>query len=70
MNNLKTALNFLAWWDIIFVVPMFLLFSYLPTYNIFSIVLNVLIILFTSIGLILTVHSIIAIFKRGRDKNV
>ncbi|HDZ5507718.1 TPA: hypothetical protein RTR26_003118, partial [Staphylococcus aureus] len=42
-----------------FIVPMFLLFVYLPNYNFITIFINIVIIIFFSIGLILTTHIII-----------
>ena len=51
MNNLKQALNSLGWLDLMFLIPLFFLYMYLPTYNFISILLNVLIILLVSIGL-------------------
>ncbi|MEB7755437.1 DUF6007 family protein [Staphylococcus xylosus] len=51
MNNLKQALNSLGWLDLIFLIPLFFLYMYLPTYNFISILLNVLIIILVSIGL-------------------
>ncbi|MEJ7174874.1 DUF6007 family protein [Staphylococcus caprae] len=58
MKNLKESLTMLGWWDLLFIIPMFLLFEYLPTYNFISILLNVIIIIFFSIGLILTTHML------------
>ncbi|MCM3337009.1 MULTISPECIES: DUF6007 family protein [Bacillales] len=51
MNNLKQALNSLGWLDLMFLIPLFFLYTYLPTYNFISILLNVLIIILVSIGL-------------------
>ncbi|AID43250.1 DUF6007 family protein [Staphylococcus xylosus] len=51
MNNLKQALNSLGWLDLMFLIPLFFLYMYLPTYNFISILLNVLIIILVSIGL-------------------
>ena len=50
MNNLKQALNSLGWLDLMFLIPLFFLYMYLPTYNFISILLNVLIIILVSIG--------------------
>lgn len=50
MNDLKEAMNGFGWLDLIFLIPLFLLYIYLPTYNFISIFLNVLIIILVSIG--------------------
>ncbi|HCZ0197719.1 TPA: hypothetical protein O2H24_000219 [Staphylococcus aureus] len=59
MDGLKHSLKSLGWWDLFFAIPMFLLFAYLPNYNFTTIFLNIVIIIFFSIGLILTTHIII-----------
>lgn len=51
MNNLKESLNGLGWLDLIFLIPLFFLYTYLPAYNLISVLLNVLIIILVSIGL-------------------
>ncbi|HFD6424589.1 TPA: DUF6007 family protein, partial [Staphylococcus aureus] len=56
MEDLKHSLKSLGWWDLFFAIPMFLLFAYLPNYNFITIFLNIVIIIFFSIGLILTTH--------------
>ncbi|MDW8799258.1 DUF6007 family protein [Staphylococcus pseudoxylosus] len=43
MNDLKEAMNGLGWLDLVFLIPLFFLDIYLPTYNFISILLNVLI---------------------------
>ncbi|HCZ6893086.1 TPA: hypothetical protein O3110_002437, partial [Staphylococcus aureus] len=48
-----------------FLVPMFLLFVYLPNYNFITIFINIVIIIFFSIGLILTTHIIIDNIKNN-----
>ncbi|ELL5583651.1 DUF6007 family protein [Staphylococcus aureus] len=58
MEDLKQSLKGLGWYDF-FIVPMFLLFVYLPNYNFITIFINIVIIIFFSIGLILTTHIII-----------
>lgn len=59
MEDLKHSLKSLGWWDLFFAIPMFLLFAYLPNYNFITIFLNIVIIIFFSIGLILTTYIII-----------
>ncbi|MGT0202495.1 DUF6007 family protein [Staphylococcus aureus] len=59
MEGLKHSLKSLGWWDLFFAIPIFLLFAYLPNYNFITIFLNIVIIIFFSIGLILTTHIII-----------
>ncbi|HDP2649949.1 TPA: hypothetical protein P6J42_002661 [Staphylococcus aureus] len=59
MEDLKESLKGLSWYDLFFTVSMFLLFVYLPNYNFITIFLNIVIIIFFSIGLILTTHIII-----------
>lgn len=51
MNNLKESINGLGWLDLIFLIPLFFLYTYLPAYNFISILLNVLIIILVCIGL-------------------
>ncbi len=50
MEGLKHSLKSLGWWDLFFAIPMFLLFAYLPNYNFITIFLNIVIIIFFSIG--------------------
>ncbi|UZW86867.1 DUF6007 family protein (plasmid) [Staphylococcus lugdunensis] len=64
MRKLKNSLLYLAWWDLFFIIPMFLLFIYLPTYNLVSVLLNIVIVVFFSMGLILTTHILWNYFKR------
>lgn len=59
MQDLKQSLKGLGWYDLFFTVSMFLLFVYLPNYNFITIFINIVIIIFFSIGLILTTHIII-----------
>ncbi len=63
MEDLKQSLKGLGWYDLFFTVPMFLLFVYLSNYNFITIFINIVIIIFFSIGLILTTHIIIDIIK-------
>lgn len=65
MEDLKHSLKSLGWWDLFFAIPMFLLFAYLPNYNFITIFLNIVIIIFFSIGLILTTHIIIDNIKNN-----
>ncbi|MCH4302832.1 MULTISPECIES: DUF6007 family protein [Staphylococcus] len=64
MKNTNEFLTTLSWWDLLLTIPVFLLFTYLPTYNFFCILLNIIIIIFFSIGLILTTHILWNYFKR------
>lgn len=64
MKKLKNALMYLAWWDLLFIIPMSFLFVYLPAYNFISTLLNVAIVFFFSIGLILTTHILWNYFKK------
>ncbi|WP_241962774.1 DUF6007 family protein, partial [Staphylococcus shinii] len=50
MKNLKESLNGLGWLDLIFLIPLFFLYTYLPAYNLISVLLNVIIIILVSIG--------------------
>ena len=59
--NLKYSLTYLGWYDLIFLVPMFFLFAYLQTYNVWSILLNVIIVIFFSIGLATITHIVIGL---------
>ncbi|CDR23156.1 TPA: hypothetical protein PP871_000112 [Staphylococcus aureus] len=65
MEDLKQSLKGLGWYDLFFTVPIFLLFAYLPNYNFITIFLNIVIIIFFSIGLILTTHIIIDNIKNN-----
>ncbi|UVI84960.1 DUF6007 family protein [Staphylococcus aureus] len=65
MEDLKESLKSLGWWDLFFAIPMFLLFVYLPNYNFITIFINIVIIIFFSIGLILTTHIIIDNIKNN-----
>ncbi|HCG2309894.1 TPA: hypothetical protein O1U84_001797 [Staphylococcus aureus] len=65
MEDLKHSLKSLGWYDLFFLVPMFLLFVYLPNYNFITIFINIVIIIFFSIGLILTTHIIIDNIKNN-----
>lgn len=65
MEDLKQSLKGLGWYDLFFTVPMFLLFVYLPNYNFIIIFINIVIIIFFSIGLILTTHIIIDNIKKN-----
>ncbi|MBE5662289.1 hypothetical protein HU001_10695 [Staphylococcus sp. SS21] len=65
MEDLKESLKSLGWWDLFFAIPMFLLLAYLPNYNFITIFLNIVIIIFFSIGLILTTHIIIDNIKNN-----
>lgn len=64
MNNLKEAINGLGWLDLIFLIPLFFLYTYLPAYNLISVLLNVIIIILVSIGL-----SFISLSIRNFIKN-
>lgn len=64
MKKLKNALMYLAWWDLLFIIPMLLLFVYLPAYNFISVLLNVVIVIFFSMGLILTTHILWNYFQK------
>ncbi|WP_415239059.1 DUF6007 family protein [Staphylococcus lugdunensis] len=66
MNNFRETLKAIGCWDLIFLIPMFLLLSYLPIYNVFSIILNVIIVFFFAMGLILTTHILWDYFKSRR----
>ncbi|MCY1585302.1 DUF6007 family protein [Staphylococcus pettenkoferi] len=57
--NLKESISYLGWYDLIFLVPMFFLFEYLPTNNIWSILINLVIVIFFSLGLATITHIII-----------
>lgn len=64
MVNLKESISYLGWYDLIFLVPMFFLFAYLPTYNVWSILLNVIIVIFFSIGLATITHIVIGLMRK------
>ncbi|OEH53156.1 hypothetical protein AQ616_17910 [Oceanobacillus sp. E9] len=64
MTDIKSIFKRMGWLDLIFIIPMFLLFSYLPTYNFWSILLNVIIVIFFSFGLAMVFHIIVDSIKR------
>lgn len=70
MEGLKHSLKSLGWWDLFFAIPIFLLFAYLPNYNFITIFLNIVIIIFFSIGLILTTHIIIDKLRATRNESL
>ncbi|GAA0441821.1 DUF6007 family protein [Lentibacillus halophilus] len=57
-DNLKGIFDKMEILDLIFIIPMFLLFSYLPSYNIWSILFNVIIAIFFAFGLAMTFHTL------------
>ncbi|RIM96043.1 DUF6007 family protein [Staphylococcus shinii] len=65
MKNLKESLNGLRWLDLIFLIPLFFLYTYLPAYNLISVLLNVIIIILVSIGLSFISLSIINFIKNN-----
>ncbi|MCQ9299531.1 DUF6007 family protein [Staphylococcus hyicus] len=62
-DNLDSALIEMGWLDLIFLIPMFLLFSYLPDDKPFSILINVLIVIFFGVGIAVTCHWLKERFK-------
>ena len=64
--NLKESISYLGWYDLIFLVPMFFLFAYLPTSNVWSILINLIIVIFFSIGLATITHIIIDSVRKKR----
>lgn len=56
MNTIDEVLKSLGGLDLIFTIPMFLLFSYLPGDHMFNILINFIIVIFFSIGLVLSSH--------------
>ncbi|ARJ51588.1 DUF6007 family protein [Staphylococcus lutrae] len=66
MNNLEEALKSLGWLDLIFIIPMFLLFSYLPDDNFFYILINLIIVIFFGIGLSLSSHWLVSCFTKKK----
>ncbi|WP_425356306.1 DUF6007 family protein [Staphylococcus coagulans] len=58
LNHLDEALKELGWLDLIFVIPMFFLFSYLPSDHLWQLIVNIIIIIFFSIGLSIIIHSL------------
>lgn len=69
MNDLKDVLNRMGWLDLIFIVPMSLLFSYLPTYGFCSIIVNTFVVIFFSFGLALAFHIVVDIIKRKKGNS-
>lgn len=59
MEGLKYFLKSLGWWDLFFVIFIFLLFVYFLNYNFIIIFFNIVIIIFFFIGLILIMYIII-----------
>ena len=66
-DNLKSVFDKMGVLELIFIIPMFLLFSYLPSYNFWSILLNVIIVMFFAFGLAMAFHIIFDLVKKRND---
>ncbi|GAQ17603.1 membrane protein [Oceanobacillus picturae] len=64
MTNLTDVFNRMGLLDLIFLIPMFMLFSYLPSYNFVSILLNIIIVIFFTFGLAMAFHIIVDLIKK------
>jgi len=67
LEDLKSTLNKVGWLDLIFIIPMSLLFSYLPFYNFWSILINAIIVIFFTFGLGIAFHVVIDSIKKRND---
>ncbi|OZT79665.1 hypothetical protein CHL76_12075 [Marinococcus halophilus] len=56
--------------DFIYIIPMFMLFSYLPTYGFWSGLLNLVIIVLVGFGLAYLTRTIISLYKKRKTKNI
>lgn len=66
-DNLNGVFDKMGILDLIFIIPMFLLFSYLPMYNFWSILLNVIVVIFFAFGLAMAIHIIFSLVKNRND---
>lgn len=64
MSDLKSIFNRMGILDLIFLIPMFLLFSYLPSYNFLSILLNVIIVILFTFGLAVAFNIVVNSIKK------
>ncbi|NIK13008.1 DUF6007 family protein [Alkalibacillus almallahensis] len=62
-SQLTNVFNRMGILDFIFLIPMFFLFAYLPDDHIWSIFVNLVIVVFFSFGLVMAVHSTVNYFK-------
>nr|WP_121604167.1 DUF6007 family protein [Virgibacillus sp. Bac332] len=67
MNHLNSVFNRIGLLDLIFIVPMFMLFSYLPSYNVWSVLLNIVIVIFFAFGLAMAFHIIVGSIKKKKS---
>ncbi|MCC2252239.1 DUF6007 family protein [Virgibacillus sp. AGTR] len=67
MNHLNSVFNRIGLLDLIFIVPMFMLFSYLPSYNVWSVLLNIVIVIFFAFGLAMAFHIIVDSIKKKKS---
>ncbi|MGM0943291.1 MAG: DUF6007 family protein [Bacillota bacterium] len=67
MNNLNSVFNRIGLLDLIFIVPMFMLFSYLLSYNVWSVLLNIVIVIFFAFGLAMAFHIIVDSIKKKKS---
>lgn len=66
LGSLEVVYKKLGLLDLIFIVPMFLLFSYLPDYSPWNVLLNVVIVLFFSFGLAMAFHIVFDLVKGNK----
>ncbi|MDY7042910.1 DUF6007 family protein [Virgibacillus sp. M23] len=67
MNHLNSVFNRIGLLDLIFIVPMFMLFSYLLSYNVWSVLLNIVIVIFFAFGLAMAFHIIVDSIKKKKS---
>ncbi|MGX9933483.1 DUF6007 family protein [Virgibacillus salarius] len=67
MNHLNSVFNRIGLLDLIFIVPMFMLFSYLPSYNVWSVLLNIVIVIFFAFGLAMAFHIMVDSIKKKKS---
>ncbi|GAB4073055.1 DUF6007 family protein [Barrientosiimonas marina] len=68
-DDLKGVFDRMGILDLIFIIPMFLLFSYLPVYNFWSIIINTIIVIFFAFGLSAAFHILVSIIKKRNDQS-
>ncbi|MEN2466864.1 DUF6007 family protein [Ornithinibacillus sp. JPR2-1] len=67
MDDLKHVFNRMGLLDLVFLIPMALLFAYLPSTSFVGIVLNVVIVVFFSFGLAMAFHMVVDSRKKRKN---
>lgn len=62
------ALDRMAGYDALFIIPMMALFSYLPAVGWWSMLVNGIIVILTGFGLAYITHTIIHVYQKRKNK--